>query len=68
MNDFTKDELEQIRDDLEFEMSMYRMANNQFNINLLNKTQRMIDNYDADVIKVWHCEKCGQVQFLPIVT
>lgn len=67
MNDFTKEELEMIRDDLDHEMSTYKMADNDFNRNLRNKTQRMIDNYcDHHKATIFgeneahsQCLKCG---------
>lgn len=63
MNDFTKEELEMIRDDLD------KMADNDFNRNLRNKTQRMIDNYCyherqgqlSDVDYITYCKQCDEI-------
>jgi len=62
MNDFTPDELEEIlgwatvycigASDLSYRVSKA----------LIDKIQFMINNYDAKVIEVWHCEKCGHLQ------
>ena len=58
MIDFTKEELEMIRDDLDHEMNTYRMADNDFNRKLRAKTQRMIDNYcEHEWINGTYCEK-----------
>ena len=50
MNEFTKEELEQIQ------------ACGHYSMELRNKIQDIIDGYDAEVIEAWHCEKCGHVQ------
>lgn len=64
MNDFTKEELEDIH-------LVYRTFCNDDGVQrkitnlengILSKLKSMIDNYDAQVIQVWHCEKCGHVQ------
>lgn len=52
MNDFTKEELEDIK----------QLASDYGNIDLYEKTKSMVDLYDAEVILVWNCEKCGHVQ------
>lgn len=47
MNDliFTKEELIDILNDLDEKMSTYRSANNEFNRNLRDKIQRMIEQF-----------------------
>jgi hypothetical protein len=65
MNDFTKEELETIRDDIKHEMSISALANHDFNRNMLNKVERMIDNYceHKETVNIggWvsKCVKCG---------
>ena len=54
MNDFTKEELQFIAIALE-----------RFSVKepgLEKQIQSMIDNYHCQIIKAWHCEKCGHVQ------
>ena len=69
MNDFTKEELETIRDDIKHEMSISALANHDFNRNMLNKVERMIDNYCEHVSDgliytsnppKLKCKKCGE--------
>lgn len=60
MNEFTKDELILIE---EFFLEQEEVPDMPYiHLDLLRKIQSMIDNYDAKVIKAWHCEKCGHVQ------
>jgi len=51
MNDFTKEELQEIYSHLENEP-----------LELQDKIQSMINDYDVKVIECWHCEKCGHIQ------
>lgn len=60
MNDFTKEELEEIAFNLGEIRTWSDTLENSWPV--LDKIQYMIDNYDAKVIEVWHCEKCGHVQ------
>lgn len=53
MTDFTKEELEEIKYCLHFVHG---------DCSFEEKLQSMIDSYDAEVVAVWHCEKCGHVQ------
>ncbi len=62
MNDFTKEELETMRNGIFSSMgssSLWRIPENDL---LVDKIQSMINDYDAQVIEAWHCEKCGHVQ------
>ena len=60
MNDFTKQELEVLKNDTLIAIKF----DNESPIRLLlvSKLQSMINLYDAQVIEVWHCEKCGHIQ------
>jgi hypothetical protein len=60
MNDFTKHELEVLRNDTLIAIKFDDES--PVRLLLVNKIQSLIDNYDAQVIPVWHCEKCGHVQ------
>lgn len=55
MNDFSKEELCKL-------MRAILWVDHDHDKQLANKIQSMMDNYDAKVIKAWHCEKCGHVQ------
>lgn len=57
--DFTKEELGEIFWIIEGCTMDYIGKENNV---LINKIQSMIDNYDANVIDAWQCEKCGHVQ------
>lgn len=60
MNDFTKEELEEL-----LRGYVYHQHNTRHNwpsIDLSKKIEDMINTYDAKVINAWHCEKCGHVQ------
>lgn len=64
MNEFTKEELFSLSDAMEHSV---QRDNDDDEIHdqwasAYTKIQSMIDLYDAEVIKVWHCEKCGHVQ------
>lgn len=55
MHDFTKEELEDIYEAvMDTSIAMFE--------HLPSKIQFLIDHYDAKIIPVWHCEKCGHVQ------
>lgn len=60
MNDLSKKELELICQFFNIAIEDYQEPNSTYE--LRDKIQSMIDNYDAKVINVWHCEKCGHVQ------
>lgn len=66
MNEFTREELLVIWHDVgilnDEARTSYEHASSEFIINLRNKLQSMIDNYDARGIEVWRCEKCGHGQ------
>lgn len=64
MNDFTKSEililhLALIRDMIQFERILKTSPSV---LELRDKLESMIDNYDAKVTEAWHCEKCGYMQ------
>ncbi len=59
MNDFTKKELQYLLEMVDSILIANRSVNSD---ELQEKIQSMVDNYDYQVIKVWHCEKCGHVQ------
>jgi rubrerythrin len=59
MNNFTREELEELWFFTELHKNKYRL---KYPEELLNKIQSMINLYDTQVIPVWHCEKCGHVQ------
>ncbi len=68
MNDFTKEELESMRNQIFSCMgssTLWRTPENQL---LVNKLQSMIDNYCEHDFKMnmhdaeWHCYKCGLLQ------
>ena len=58
MTNFTKEELEFILDDLEYHMSISRLANHEFNRDLVKKIRDMIDNYceHETVVPNWDCK------------
>ena len=60
MNDFTKKELTWLCHELIEANEQYPLP--KLGKSVLNKIKDMIINYDAKIIKVWHCEKCGHVQ------
>ena len=60
MNNFTKDDLILLHE-LTLKDIHWLRENSKF-IDLNNKIKEIIDYYDAQIIKVWHCEKCGHVQ------
>ena len=64
MNDFTQEELVLLAcwSANRFNQVGKDQAKNEGTISLSHKIQDMIINYDAKVIDVWHCEKCGHVQ------
>lgn len=63
MNDFTKEELQIIHLDMTiYAEKTHLLKESPSHKALRDKIQSMIDNYDAKVIEVWHCEKCGNVQ------
>ncbi len=63
MSDFTKEELKIIHLDICVYLNKSTFLNPpQHHIDLRDKVSDMIDLYDAQVIEVWHCEKCGHVQ------
>ena len=63
MNEFTKEELALIRTGMRCVVTFVAVKDDYITANnLLEKIQSMIDNYEAKVIPVWHCEKCGHVQ------
>lgn len=55
MNEFTKEELEDI-------YSAVMNTDIAMLVNLPQKIQYLIDNHDAKLINYWYCEKCGHVQ------
>lgn len=61
MNDFTKEELKIIRMLINSTDEKVLTKSEEIII-VQSKIQSMIDNFDAQVIEVWHCEKCGHVQ------
>lgn len=60
MNDFTKEELMNINDAILY--SALLVSREKILLTIREKIQSMIDNYDAKVIQIWHCEKCGHIQ------
>ncbi len=52
MNDFMKDELE----------DLLIIVGEWGSHDIYRKLKSMIDTYEAKEISVWHCEKCGHVQ------
>ncbi len=60
MSDFTKEELIEIY--WKFEYYFDDLDGLVEESPLMKKIQDIIDNYDAKVVEVWHCEKCGHVQ------
>ena len=64
MNDFTKEELQKLLDWCVSRASRINTVDfeREGSGRLFDKIQSTIDNYDCQVINVWHCEKCGHVQ------
>ena len=62
MNDFTKEELKEINRCLKYMINGGTTPYSSLTMALNKKLQSLIDNYDVQVIKCWHCEKCGHVQ------
>lgn len=59
MNDFTKEELQQICQFFNIAIEDFQEPESTYR--LRDKVQSMIDNYDVEVI-LWRCEKCGHAQ------
>jgi hypothetical protein len=57
MNEFTKEELQEILDLLK-----NGFGPNVRGLEVPRKIKSMIDNYCVPTIESWHCEKCGHVQ------
>jgi len=64
MNEFTKEELEFILDNLDPEISIYRTEGNPFNRNIMNKIQSMIANYPANYCQPIVNEECGHKEIV----
>jgi hypothetical protein len=64
MNEFTQDELIKLKNGLEYLPNSVSISSDYWNEcqKIINKINFIIDNYDAQVIDAWHCEKCGHVQ------
>jgi hypothetical protein len=67
MNEFTKEELNLLFDAISDCIDSLYTENHSCNIyeftnSIKSKLKFLIDNYDAQVIEAWHCEKCGHVQ------
>ncbi len=62
MNDFTKEELQEIKRCLKYMINGGVTPYSCLTMALKNKTQIMIDSYHDQVIEASYCEKCGDVQ------
>lgn len=62
MNEFTKEELMHLEACVSCIWLTGYSPSVQICDDLQAKLQFLIDNYDVQVIPVWHCEKCGHVQ------
>lgn len=60
MNVFTKEELEFILDGTRYWSN--QNITSPWVFEFKEKVESLIDNCDAKIINVWHCEKCGHVQ------
>lgn len=62
MDKFTKKELKEIKRCLKYFIKNNMVTYYSPAQEIKNKIQDMLDYYDCEVIKCWHCEKCGHVQ------